>query len=660
MNKHATIQKVFGLLIIFFVLSSSSTIIPIKGKEKSLLNLGDKEYFEEEFRYYFSKNNNSLTKDSVEFKIQEYLDLYIKFRLKVLAAETLGKDKDAEFIKEFNGYKSQLIKPYLMESKITESLVKETYDRMKEERLASHILLSVKEDALPADTLKVYNRLLQIKKNVEKGASFDSLAFKYSEDPSAKSNKGSLGYFTALQMVYPFEEATFTTPVGQLAGPIRTKFGYHLIYVKDKRPALGKVQVAHIMIKNPSNGETDLTLPEKKIRSVYEKLLSGEDWETLCKLHSEDVNTKDRGGILNWFSTGKIVKEFEEVAFAMENVGDISEPFKTRFGWHVVQLKGKKGLEPFEKVRPKLESSLSRDERSRVKTSKAISTIKSQNGFILNTENKKMALARIDSSLLRGNWQTDTTAADSSLPLFKLGENEYAVGDFWSYTISRQRKRMHSNLQEYKTDLYNRFEEKSIFDFEEVQLSKTNFEYRMILEEYRSGILLFNLMEEKVWNKAAEDTLGPKAYYERNKQKFVRKENAEVRIFVSNKENVIEQSRNYLNASIREIDSLFNKKEPLTLQVVEKNVEKGQDEMISAYWKEGIYKHAAKGKFYLINIKKVIPEGVKEYEKTKGAVISGYQEELEENWIEELKAQHPVKVNKGVLKKLISTIEEEV
>lgn len=658
MNNHSSIQKILGLLIILVVFSSSSLVKP--NKEKFLIKLGDKEYFEEEFRYYFFKNNNSLTKDSVEFKIQEYLDLYIKFRLKVLAAESLGRDKDPEFIKEFNGYKSQLIKPYLMESKITESLVQETYDRMKEERLASHILLSVKEDALPADTLKVYNRLLKIKTRIEQGQNFDSLAFKYSEDPSAKSNKGSLGYFSAMQMVYSFEEATFTTPVGQLAGPIRTRFGYHLIYVKDKRPALGKVQVAHIMIKSTSDGKMDPDLTEKKIRSVYDKLIKGEDWETLCKLHSDDVNTKNRGGILNWFSTGKIVKEFEEVAFALENVGDISEPFKTRFGWHVIQLKGKNGLEPFEKVRPQLESTLSRDERSRVKKSKAIAAIKSQNAFMLNQGNKKMALARIDSSLLKGNWKTDTTSAENALPLFKLGGRDYTVGDFWSYTISRQRKRTHSNLKEYKTDLYNRFEEKSIFDVEEIQLSKTNFDYRMILEEYRSGILLFNLMEEKVWKKAIEDTVGQKAYYEKNKKEFIQKENADVRIFVSNNESVIELSRKYLNASTKEIDSLFNQREALNLQVIEKNVERGQDEMIEAYWKEGIYNHKENEKYYLINVKKIVPEGIKKYEKTKGAVISGYQDELEKNWIEELKSQHPVKVSKSVLKKLISKIEEEV
>ena len=279
---------------------------------------------------------------------------------------------------------------------------------------------------------------------------------------------------------------------------------------------------------------------------------------------------------------------------------------------------------------------------------------------MLNQGNKKIALARIDSSLLKGNWTTDTTSADNSLSLFNLGGRGYTVGDFWSYAISRQRKRTHSNLQEYKTDLYNRFEEKSIFDFEEIQLSKTNFDYRMILEEYRSGILLFNLMEEKVWKKAIEDTLGQKAYYERNKQEFIQKENAEVRIFVSNKAGVIEESRKHLSASLKEIDSLFNQHEALNLQVIEKNVVRGQDEMIEAYWKEGIYNHKENEKYYLINVKKIVPEGIKKYEKTKGAVISGYQDELEKNWVEELKSKHPVKVSKSVLKKLISKIEEEV
>ena len=179
MLKCSIVQKIFGLLIILFVFTSSTLIESQKTKEKYLLKLGEEEFFEEEFRYYFFKNNNSLTKDSVKFQMEEYLDLYVKFRLKVLAAEGLGKDKEADFIKEFNGYKVQLIKPYLMESKITESLIQETYDRMKEERLASHILLNVKEDALQKDTLEVYNRLLKIRERIEKGSDFDSLAFQY-------------------------------------------------------------------------------------------------------------------------------------------------------------------------------------------------------------------------------------------------------------------------------------------------------------------------------------------------------------------------------------------------------------------------------------------------------------------------------------------------
>jgi peptidyl-prolyl cis-trans isomerase SurA len=660
MLKCSIVQKIFGLLIILFVFTSSTLIESQKTKEKYLLKLGEEEFFEEEFRYYFFKNNNSLTKDSVKFQMEEYLDLYVKFRLKVLAAEGLGKDKEADFIKEFNGYKVQLIKPYLMESKITESLIQETYDRMKEERLASHILLNVKEDALPKDTLEVYNRLLKIRERIEKGSDFDSLAFQYSEDPSAKSDRGSLGYFSALQMVYPFEEAAFTTEIGQVTGPIRTRFGYHLIHVKDKRPALGQVQVAHIMIKIQTDVRSDQETSEKKIRAIYDKLKEGEDWESLCKLHSEDDNTKNRGGILNWFSTGKIVKEFEDVAFALENREDISEPFKTKYGWHIIKLKDKKGLEPFEEVKAELESTLSRDERSRVKKNKAISAIKNQNAFSLNAANKLTSIARMDSSLLNGTWQIDTSSVESSQTLFSLSGKDYLISDFWSYVISRQRKRAHSNLEEYKTDLYNRYEEKCIFDFEEIQLSKTNFEYRMILEEYRSGILLFNLMEEKVWQKAVKDTVGQKAYYDRNKEEYILNENADVRIFVSDNLEILGKSKSYLDSTAQTIDKIFNKQKPLTLQVIEKNAEKGVDKMLDSYWQQGLHEHHENNKYYLINVKKINPEGIKELGKTLGAVISGYQNELEKNWIEELKSQYPVNVNKKVLKKLISKIEEEV
>jgi len=657
MLKAISLIKVIALLIIFLITTHLTQGTAKKSKEKPLFKLGDKEYYEDEFRYYFFKNNNDLPKDSVKYKVEEYLELYIKFRLKVQEALNLERDKDPEFIKEFNGYKSQLAQPYLMESKITESLILETYERMKEERSATHILLKLSEDALPEDTLRIYNRILDIKNKVLAGQSFDTLAFQFSEDPSAKSNYGNLGYFSAMQMVYPFEEATFSAEIGGIVGPIRTRFGYHLIHVKDARPARGKIQVAHIMLR--SKGEDQSDVAYKKVQSIYQKLLVGEDWDTLCKLHSEDFNTSKKGGVLNWFGTGNIVKEFEEAAFSLDTIGSISNPVKTQFGWHIIKLLGKKGLEPFEKIKPQLENTLSRDARSQVKKDKALSAIKNQHQFTLNQQNKKLAFDKIDSTLLAGKWQYDSLSPENKLILFTLKDKPTLVGDFWKYVNGTQRKRTETILLSYIEELYNRFEEKSIFSFEEEHLAKTNFEYRMILEEYKSGILLFSLMEDKVWEKAVQDSVGQKLYYEQNKENYSVKENAEVRIFISEKEEVIARSKAFLDKSKNEIDSVFNRREPLNLQLSGKVVEKGEDKMVDMFWSEGIHQYSEDGRHYLIFVKKINPEGIKPFDKTKGMVISDYQDELESNWIKELKSKYPVKVNKGTLKKIISKIEKQ-
>ncbi|MFY0651302.1 MAG: peptidylprolyl isomerase [Cyclobacteriaceae bacterium] len=661
MHKVRVVIKLLPVLGILALVLGLGTADAAKDKPKYLFKLGEQEFFEDEFRYYFFKNNSELKKDSVKYEVETYMDLYIKFRLKVLEAIKLGRDKDPEFLEEYNGYKEQLVKPYLMESKITEELVKETYNRMKEERSASHILLKLDEDALPSDTLTVYNRLLDLKKRVQAGENFDSLAFQYSDDPSAKSNKGNLGYFSAMQMVYPFEDAVFNASVGDLAGPVRTKFGYHLIHVKDIRKALGKIQVAHIMIKTAQGQDAEKDkAAHNKAKSVHEKLMSGEEWNTLCALHSDDVQTKKRGGALNWFGTGQILKEFEQAAFALKEIGSISEPVKTRFGWHIIKLMGKRGLEPFDKVKPELEKSLSRDARSRVKKAKAIEAIKSKYGFTANAQNKTSALLKLDSTLLQGSWTFDSLSADLDKPLANIGGKNILTRNFFQFVKEQQKKRGDKNLHSYKNTLYNRFEEKSIFDYEEEQLANTNFDYRMILQEYKSGILLFALMEEKVWQKAMKDTVGLKSYYEKTKSDYKAEESADVRVFISEKAESLERTRQYLTAEKDEIDKVFNKENPLNVEVQDKTVVKGEDNIVDKYWSEGTHTHTENGRHYLISVKKINPERLKKYDETRGAVISAYQDKLENDWINELKTKYPVKVNKGTLKRIIAKIEDEL
>ena len=627
-------------------------------KKKYLFKLGEKRFYTDQFEYYFLKNSNDPDRDSVKIKVEEYLDLYIKFRLKVLEAKNLGMDQSEAFQKEFNGYKKQLAKPYLTESKMSEALVEETYNRLKYEINASHILLKVDEDAVPEDTLKAYNKLIGIKKRVEAGEDFESFAYEVSEDPSAKRNKGDLGYFSTMRMVYPFESVAYRTEVNEVSDPVRTKFGYHIIWVKKKRPARGKMKAAHIMIRIDQMGKQDPEQAKKKIESIYEKLENGEKWEELCKLYSEDFNTKNNGGELRWFGTGELIKEFEDATFALEKVNDYSTPIKTRFGWHIIKLLDKKPLAPLEEMRAELESKISRDSRSRQAKGRAINTLKEQYNYSIPEQNKNIALEAIDSTLLAGKWTIDSSALDNAQVLIKINDVTYSIGNFWVYVLDRQRNRNNISLDAYRDQLFSRFEEKCLLEFEEKALEQNNSEYKMLLEEYRSGILLFNLMEEKVWSFAAKDTTGLLEFYQRNKSEYTYPEKANVRIFSSSSKETIEQAKDYADKSKKEIDDGFNSQDPLHLQVADKTVSKEEDAIVAEYWQNGMHEFSRGGQHYLLIVKEIIPSGISPLDSVRGLVISDYQVELEEQWIKELMAKYPLKINKGVLNGFIKDIKQ--
>ena len=346
-------MKKFGAIILLLVLvSACNTTKPTNTKNTSLFAVGDKSISSEEFEYVYSKNN--LKKDSVvdEKDIREYLDLYVNFKLKVREAKSLGLDQKENFITELEGYRKQLAKPYLMESKVTNQLVEEAYERMKSEVNASHILLKLDQNALAEDTLKVYNEIIELRNKALNGESFGTLAKEHSQDPSARSNGGNLGYFSAMQMVFPFENAAYTTAKGDISMPVRTQFGYHILQVHDKRASRGQIKLAHIMLRATEGmPQENLDNAKNKIDEIFKNLSAGEDWGKLCSQFSEDVGTSKKGGELPWLGTGRIHPDFEKPAFALENPNDFTKPVKTPYGWHIIKLIDKKGIEPFEKRR---------------------------------------------------------------------------------------------------------------------------------------------------------------------------------------------------------------------------------------------------------------------------------------------------------------------
>ena len=306
--------------------------------------------------YVYNKNNLN-QEPTNKSAIDDYLELFINFKLKVREAEALGLHKDSSFVRELAGYQKQLAAPYLTETRILDSLAMVTYERLKTEVNASHILIRVAREASPEDTLKALERIEQVSEMIDRnGKDFEQLAFEYSEDPSAKQNNGNLGYFTAMQMVYPFEEAVYRLPVDSVSKPIRTDFGYHLIKVNDKRTSQGRIQVSHILVRTqPDINREDSVLAAKRAQEIHAKAINGGDWDLLCRQFSEDVGTKMKGGKLPWFKTGDIsnIPTFEEAAFSIQQPGEISKPIKTAYGWHIIRLDARQGLEPFEQLEQK-------------------------------------------------------------------------------------------------------------------------------------------------------------------------------------------------------------------------------------------------------------------------------------------------------------------
>jgi peptidyl-prolyl cis-trans isomerase SurA len=375
-------------IVLVLLISVLALSVNAQEKDPVLLNVGGKEVKLSEFNAIFNKNKNN--EKITESSINEYLDLYIKFKLKVREAEALGYDTLPKFINELKGYRKQLAEPYLTDKDVTESLIKEAYERMTQDVKASHILIKLEEDPLPADTLAAYNKAIKIRNRIIAGEDFGKVAKETSEDPSAQKNNGNLGYFSAMHMVYPFESAAYNTKVGAISMPARTKFGYHIIKVLDKRPARGTVKVAHIMVRADKNESSeDSAAKKQKIDEIYEKLTKdNQDFSALAKQFSDDKGSAQRGGELPEFNTGKMVEEFENTAFSLKNDGDISTPIKTDYGWHIIKRLSLKTLDSYDEMYSSLKGKVARDSRSNRSKVALLSKIKSENNFVENIKER--------------------------------------------------------------------------------------------------------------------------------------------------------------------------------------------------------------------------------------------------------------------------------
>lgn len=642
--------------ILLFITCVSSFLIQA---QEYVIEVNNKKITKEEFLQIYLKNNQNPKFDKAS--IDEYLELFKKFKLKVLEAESLGYDTIPKLKKELQGYRKSLSAPYLIDKQENLKVVEEAYKRLQKEVKASHILIRLDEIASPEDTLKAYARIIAIKQRIENGEDFTKIAKEVSEDPSVQTNGGDLGYFTAFQMVFPFEEAAYNTPVGQLSTIIRTRFGYHLLKIFDQRSARGIMKAAHIMVAVKRDGnKSDLDVAKKKIDEIYAKLIAGEKFEDLASNFSDDPGSSEKGGKLPEFGSGtttRMVPEFEEAAFQLNKDGDFSLPIQTDFGFHIIKRLELSPLASFESMKKELQTKVNRDDRSKKTQTVLINKLKAEYNYIdQSKKGLKWFVKHIDSNYFKGKWTASKLKKDEVL--FTLKAQNFTQQQFANYLQSNYRVSK-TNAKDLINKQYTAWVSSEVLKYEDAQLEVKYPEFKALMQEYHDGVLLYEIMTDKVWNKANKDTLGLKNFYEVYKSNYLWKDRIDAMVYECLDKNIANQVVKMLkNDTItsKHILEKLNAKSELNLKVKTNKYEISE----VPYLKGRSFKVGTNpsyefgGKFYVIKVNALLPTGPKLLSDAKGLITSDYQNYLEKVWLEELTKKYTFKINEKIIYSLDS------
>jgi peptidyl-prolyl cis-trans isomerase SurA len=603
-----------------------------------------------EFLQIYLKNNNNpqFHKDSID----KYLVLFKKFKLKVAEAEALGYDTIPKLKKELDGYKKQLANPYMIDSAQNESLVREAYERTANEVRASHILIRLEQNAKPQDTLIAWNKISEIKRRLEKGEDFAYIAKSKngSEDPSAVNNGGDLGYFTAFQMIYPFEDRAFKTPIGQLSEVFRTRYGYHILKTTGTRPARGSIKAAHLLVSAGKNAtQEEKNNAEKKAGELYAKLKAGEKWDDLVKLYSDDPTSNQKGGELPMFGSGtnqRMVPIFEEAAFALKNDGEISAPIQTDFGFHIIKRLEWKPVRPYNEMKKEIQSKVNKDERAKKTQDSFVDKMKKQYNFQLPKVNGLTWFeTNLDSTYFVGKWKADKLNTD--LEVFSLDGKIYTQKQFAEFMEKGFRGIKRDEFKKVAESQFNNWVKISVLDYEESKLESKYPEYRALIKEYHDGILLYEIMSDKIWNKSVKDTSGLKNFFNLNRSNYMWQKRLDATIYECNSDKnaalVYKMLKKKKNTS-KEIIEKINVKSELNLRVkMNKFDAESTTYLKGRTFTQGRNKpYNFEDKFYVVVLNKELPIMKKEFNEAKGIVTSDYQNYMEKTWLEELEKKHRI------------------
>ena len=632
----------------------SSVGIIAQTNDPVIMTINGKSFKKSEFEYFYNKYNNEDVIDKRSLK--EYVDLFKNLKLKVAEAETQGMDTTASFLAELSGYRSTEAKPYLENLEVNDDIVRKEYNRMKDLIEISQITVAfpkvIKNDLklFPSDTLETYNRAIQIKNRLLKGENFEKIAEEISEEIGAPKSErpGYLGWFTGLALNLSFEEVAFNTPAETIGELVRSNFGYHIIKIHAKKENPGQINAAHILIPCPPDADlVQVDDARKMINEIYEKLMTGADFSELAKEHSKDPGSAPNGGDLGWFGYGQMVKEFQDTAYGLKEIGEISKPFKTQFGYHIVKLLEKRPLEPFDEKRPEIENKLTSGGYFIQLHQPAIENMKKEFGFQKDNTVYQMLYSKANTL-----YPTDSlfyaSFENPDIPLFTIGNTNYSLNQFFDYFKMNNRS-PYVLSSDLLNDRLQWFEYISLNETKDILLESKYPEFQNLVQEYRDGILMFEISNKEVWGKASEDTDGLAAFFEKNKKNYAWDEPVyKGYVILAKDANTKKKMQKEIARKEPEIAAEYLYENyivgPVSYVKIEKGLfKKGDNAFVDeAAFKSGVAERPAEFQDFFLMGK--ILKGPESYMDIRGPVVTDYQNYLEENWIKNLNNKYKITV----------------
>ena len=652
------------------ILFASATPVPDPIKEANppldyLLKIDGETSDREEFLYILNKNRQKDAAPISRTEFEENFELFVDYKLKVKYAMDLGMHKTKAFSDEFSAFKDQLKKPYLLENSLTEGELRKAYSRMQEIVKASHILFQFPQNASKEDSIAVFKMAEKIKAEAEAGEDFHQLAVQHSDDPSASSNKGSLGYFTALQMVLPFEEAAYNLKVGEISSPIISDFGYHIIKLEDRRPNPGQLHVSHLLIRSAGAEEDQMAF--NKINQIHQNLIENpSQWLELVKTYSEDPGSKANKGMIPWFGVGSIVPEFEHAAFSLSKKGDFSAPVKTEYGYHIIRLEGAKPVPPFNEVLPTIKSNILRDSRSNLIKDQVLAMQKAKFKVTENSQLINSLKNAFSSSSGRPVAQLyiklEGLSNKGDKLIVRSEWKDATIQDFIAY-LKKEGPSVNTLLNASFDEVYGDYLENLLATWEEEHLYQNNKDYRQLVNEYKNGMLLFELMNNEVWQKALEDSTGQRNYFQNNTDNYMWSKRVKALIVKAIKSQNISKVESWLSTKTltdslsTELKNRFLEKNTLLFTVEQKTFEVDNNELLSELdLNQTYHKLHQNEETVLIVLGETLPARQKKYEETRGRLIQDYQQYLETKLITELKQKYTIQVNEDEKEKIYQSL----